>query len=259
MELHSENKLHKYLNSTQYLSFSNTKKAPDFSSTVYLDWSALNARPLVASSNKPRANCQLGDFEAPLKAPGRPMMCSLYLPKSKARISKHSEEELVPAVKARRINGGYSNAIKREREVEAVQHVSVHRRVNTAGSKRVFNVRVAPPFPVLRVKANIQSRREVRPYTGYPERKEFSADKIVEEIPKKRVGTAQLSKGQQRSFRISTPQSLGQRRPDSRYNKATLYARLEYRRTNSPEYRVPVLDMKYSEVSKQQVIPECWK
>ena len=81
--------------------------------------------------------------------------------------------------------------------------------------------------------------------------------------PAKRVNTAQESDGnktefQYKSQRVSTPQTY-QGRPGSRYNAASLYSGLENGR-KSPEYKVPIVDMKLKEYSyHNSVMPSFWK
>lgn len=262
------------MNSTQYIFGISEEKAPDFSSTVYLDWNVINNRPLTISSNKPRINCQ-GDIRAPIKVTGKPIVHSLCFQKSKAKITKH-REDFSSSAKGKanlKLSGeSYTNSIKRQHisnyYIDGLpNNTSIHRRTSTVGSKRGFGAKVVPLFPKLQVKMNVLPKREIRPCTGNPQRNILTGDKMVENLAERkiegglRIGTAQTratGKGQ-RSFRISTPQSFDQKRPDSRYNKTTIYSKLEHGRTNSPEYRVPVLEMNYSEVKKQQVIPECWK
>ena len=61
-------------------------------------------------------------------------------------------------------------------------------------------------------------------------------------------------------IRLSTPQAKNTRRPDSRYNKETLFCGLDNGRDKSPDYMVPVLPMRLSEnISKQHILPGCWK
>ncbi len=63
-----------------------------------------------------------------------------------------------------------------------------------------------------------------------------------------------------RVMRMSTPQTKSECRPDSRYNKATLCLKLNNGREKSPDYRVPVVDMGlYENMSRQAIMPECWK
>ena len=66
-------------------------------------------------------------------------------------------------------------------------------------------------------------------------------------------------KNQQILQRISTAQVISEKRPESRYNKKSLYAKLDHGRAASPDYNVPVIDMNFSELANQEVIPECWK
>ncbi len=93
--------------------------------------------------------------------------------------------------------------------------------------------------------------------------------KPVATIKGKRIGmpqppqTAQVKSraaAAEKIMRLSTPQTGCEKRPDSRYNKATLCAGLNNGRDKSPEYRVPVLPMKLSEnLDKHHVLPTCWQ
>jgi len=81
------------------------------------------------------------------------------------------------------------------------------------------------------------------------------------EFPK-RVGTAKVydSHIEDRKYisqRIFTPQA--DQRPNSRYNKASIYTGLENGR-KSPEYKVPIIDMKLKEYEyHNSVMPSFWK
>lgn len=78
----------------------------------------------------------------------------------------------------------------------------------------------------------------------------------------KRVGTAkvgdsQVAERKYTSQRVFTPQA--DQRPNSRYNKASLYSGLENGR-KSPEYKVPIIDMKLKEYEyHNSVLPSFWK
>lgn len=76
----------------------------------------------------------------------------------------------------------------------------------------------------------------------------------------KRVGTAKINDTQDRRYisqRVFTPQA--DQRPNSRYNKASLYTGLENGR-KSPEYKVPIIDMKLKEYEyHNSVMPSFWK
>lgn len=61
------------------------------------------------------------------------------------------------------------------------------------------------------------------------------------------------------SHRVSTPQTALQKRPGSRYNKASLYSGLENGR-KSPEYKVPIIDMNLKDYAyHNSVMPSFWK
>jgi hypothetical protein len=58
--------------------------------------------------------------------------------------------------------------------------------------------------------------------------------------------------------RLWTPQ-IPSRRPDSRYNRATLFVGLDYGRDRSPDYHVPILEMNFSEsINQHLIVPSCW-
>ena len=92
---------------------------------------------------------------------------------------------------------------------------------------------------------------------------------LVSGLPIKKAGppqTAQANKrvseqGKlERLMRLSTPQTNSERRPDSRYNCATLCAGLNNGRERSPDYRVPIVPMKFHEnAQRQPLLPDCWK
>lgn len=83
------------------------------------------------------------------------------------------------------------------------------------------------------------------------------------EAPRGRVGTAQAGRRTvmvaAHPKRVSTPHTIYERRPDSRYNHATLFAGLEHGRARSPEYNVPILEMRLTECMNKDVMPDCWK
>jgi hypothetical protein len=92
---------------------------------------------------------------------------------------------------------------------------------------------------------------------------------LVPGVPIKRAGPPQTAQGNKRGsenvklerlMRLSTPQTTSERRPDSRYNCATLCAGLNNGRERSPDYRVPIVAMRFSEhAQKQPLLPDCWK
>jgi len=55
------------------------------------------------------------------------------------------------------------------------------------------------------------------------------------------------------------PMTVPEKRPESRYNKASLFTTLENGRSSSPDYKVPILSMNLGESKEQQVLlPGCW-
>lgn len=241
------------------------KNAPELSNTALFSWNNFSKRPLTIHSNKARSNFQgtYYGFKEASKAAGNPMLCSLYLPKNKRRVVKHSEMEVGATM-------GVRSNIKFPAELYAnmgkelftggspTDYSAMKFRNNATESGRFF--KQGPVLPTLQGSVKAKPKDDLRPYTGNSEWKDLLADKAAE-ASKGRVGTAQTQKqGKgQRSTRMSTPQTASVKRPDSRYNKETLYAKLDYGRASSPEYKVPIIDMNFSEVRKQQIIPECWK
>jgi len=151
----------------------------------------------------------------------------------------------------------------------------IHRRVTTSECGRNFKTHPKSLLPVLNgvIKEKPENIFESRPCTGILPAK-IAEEAKLEQKPKKlnvagaskRIGTAQSSKRSkfietqdQKPVRLSTPQTVTEKRPESRYNKETLYSKLEHGRASSPEYIVPIIDMRFSEVVGQQIIPECWK
>ena len=145
----------------------------------------------------------------------------------------------------------------------------LHRRVTTSECRRSLRQYPKSLLPLLYSKGRLDSKGDPRPCTGNfnaktaPEPKPES--KAHRMNPELRVGTAQIMQRaklaepqQQKHVRVSTPQT-SEKRPESRYNKETLYTKLEHGRGNSPEYEVPIIDMRFEEVAGQQIIPECWK
>ncbi len=109
----------------------------------------------------------------------------------------------------------------------------------------------------------------IRPYTGtVPDKSQAPPTVCAPSRPRKRrtvvrLGTAQTERRQTLARlgegRVSTPQTGPGRRPDSRYNRATLYARLENGRSSGPEYEVPIIDMRFADFALSPILPECWK
>lgn len=147
------------------------------------------------------------------------------------------------------------------------QRLRAHRRVTTSecvGGGGLFG---RQKLPVLCRSPRPSENTLARPYTGVVQGK---AAVIAEAPPRKqkgggRLGTALAGRrtlmipAQPGQGRVSTPQTAPEKRPDSRYNRATLYAKLEHGRGNSPEYQVPIIDMRFAEFSCGPIMPECWK
>ena len=107
----------------------------------------------------------------------------------------------------------------------------------------------------------------VRPNTGSKGLKDKIAElkqtgkKSMYSPPQTAQVKSRISEGsKERRMRISTPQTNSEKRPDSRYNRATLCAGLSNGRDKSPDYRVPVIPMNLHEnMQEQPVMPNCWK
>lgn len=78
-----------------------------------------------------------------------------------------------------------------------------------------------------------------------------------------RPGTSSMIRDNEitaKRIRVSTPQIDIGKRPESRYNKATLSMVLNNGRDISPGYHVPVIPMRLSEnFGEHMVYPSCWK
>lgn len=114
-------------------------------------------------------------------------------------------------------------------------------------------------------------RTQKRPMTGSIEKYKINNEQTNvhnenygSKLPPKRAKTAQGYSAESEGFtyvshRISTPQTIPQKRPGSRYNKDSLYSGLENGR-KSPEYKVPILDMNLKEYAyHNSVMPSFWK
>eukprot|EP00826_Nyctotherus_ovalis_P012144 TRINITY_DN1317_c0_g2_i12.p1 TRINITY_DN1317_c0_g2~~TRINITY_DN1317_c0_g2_i12.p1 ORF type:complete len:258 (+),score=38.05 TRINITY_DN1317_c0_g2_i12:188-961(+) len=111
---------------------------------------------------------------------------------------------------------------------------------------------------------------EKRPMTGsvnkYKLNNEASAasnENCANKLRNRRAKTAQgcddLAGFKYVSHRMSTPQTVLQKRPGSRYNKASLYSGLENGR-KSPEYKVPIIEMNLKDYAyHNSVMPSFWK
>lgn len=149
------------------------------------------------------------------------------------------------------------------------QRTQVPRRITTTECGTILR-RPKKVLPLVKEKNGKEDINSVylRPYTGNLHTK-TNCETVVEahktRVAHNRVGTAQvqqrvmIEKNQVKMMRVSTPRTCSEKRPDSRYNKATIYAKLEHGRGNSPEYQVPIIDMKLSEISTHAVMPSCWK
>jgi len=239
------------------------KDSPEPPNTVLFNWDSFSKdkRPFTIHSNKAQSNFRETYYEnfKNINKPN-PMLNSLYLPKNKKKTKKYNELDVRPTMNIRAniklpvelyANVGEDQSTG----ISPTNYDIIHFRANTIESGRFSKPKAV--LPTLSTKP----KEDFRPCTGNTELKDLMADKVAKVIPRGRVGTAQiqkLNKGQ-RSTHISIPQTTTQKRPDSRYNKETLYAKLDYGRASSPEYKVPVIDMNFSEVKKHQIIPECWK
>ena len=112
-------------------------------------------------------------------------------------------------------------------------------------------------------------RTQKRPMTGSIEKfnmrnnQTTHNENYANKIPAKRARTAQGYNEEEGftyvSHRVSTPQTIPQKRPGSRYNKDSLYSGLENGR-KSPEYKVPIIDMNLKEYAyHNSVMPSFWK
>ena len=273
MEFDIKQPEHHFAMKTQY-NF-NDIDSPKFSNTAFFNWNDLNNRPLTINSGKPRINYQTAAHGGATRVMTKPILCSLYLPK-KSKIYKQSEKlEDFPSSVMLKTNikfpmETYANNRRYEEDLYMTRvNNNLHKRTNTTDSGRIFGSKPGPILPILKINTSKDNECRIRPCTGNIELKDIMADTVAEQIQKGRggirIGTAQtnnqrkVGKMKQRSMRLSTPQTSGQKRPDSRYNKKTLYAKLEHGRADSPEYRVPIISMNFTELKEKQMIPECWK
>lgn len=109
---------------------------------------------------------------------------------------------------------------------------------------------------------------KLRPYTGYTKATTVISEPKQETIKPICIPpqTSQLKRrtsdmtNTTRIMRLSTPQTAIEKRPDSRYNKTTLCAGLNNGRDKSPDYRVPIIPMRFHECTDQQaILPSCWQ
>ena len=128
-------------------------------------------------------------------------------------------------------------------------HTKCHRDIINSDSRHIFKDHPHSLIPISRSKISYhEDHKEV----------------IENESPSNSSKRIRTAKGKQRIKIRSqqcphTAQGSKNARPESRYNKATLHLKLEYGRTTSPEYKVPVVDMKFNEFMKQSIVPDCWK
>lgn len=127
-----------------------------------------------------------------------------------------------------------------------------HRNVITAEHGR--NFKDNPKFLLPKLEMDEVIPEEHKQSTG------GKSSPIEQPYISKRVATAHVKRKNERE-KLRSQQS-GQttgKRPDSRYNKESLYAKLDHGRAASPEYKVPILDMNFAEMVSNQIVPDCWK
>ena len=135
------------------------------------------------------------------------------------------------------------------------------RNVVTAESGRMFKQYPKSILPEIGKKNYYMNN----PYAGIKDSVVVNkGQKLLKHSIESRGCTAQVKQrgktsNKQKPQRVSTAQVDGERRPESRYNKKSLYAKLDYGRASSPEYKVPIVEMNFSEFANQEVVPDCWK
>ena len=138
------------------------------------------------------------------------------------------------------------------------QRMQSHRRVTTSECAKILRPHKGT-LPFLN-NGGKQNNGHLRPCTGILNTKMAVIEQRKKEVSN-RIGTAQAPHRalMGKVMRVSTPQTAPEKRPESRYNRASLYVKLENGRGNSPEYHVPIIDMRFEEFAKQDIMPECWK
>eukprot|EP00826_Nyctotherus_ovalis_P026257 TRINITY_DN2052_c0_g3_i1.p1 TRINITY_DN2052_c0_g3~~TRINITY_DN2052_c0_g3_i1.p1 ORF type:complete len:220 (-),score=41.59 TRINITY_DN2052_c0_g3_i1:136-795(-) len=206
-------------------------------------------RPLTINSGKSAygRSPYCGNLRAPIKATCKPALATQYAP------TRTSGQKFIMGGVASEAFAGSSAAHDRRFPAELrlgligqEKESSWYRNVITSESKRNHP---KPLLPKLEIDQVIPEEHK-QPIGG-----KFSPTEHSN--VSKRVATAQVKKEER--ARLRSQQGEGGRRPESRYNKESLYMKLDHGRASSPEYKVPILDMNFAEMVGRQIVPDCWK
>jgi len=213
-------------------------------------------RPLTISSGKPIYNrsSYCGNLRGPIKIKSKPINGVQYLP------NKSSGQKFVMGgvstdafsgssiTRDRKFPSELKFELKNQRREVDNGWQKYNRNVTTAESGRNFK-----DYPKLLL-PKLEGEKII------PEEHKQSARK-TSPFDQSSLGTHLGTSDVNKRTKLKSQQCgiIGGRRPESRYNKETLYTKLDHGRAASPEYKVPILDMNFAEVANQQIIPDCWK
>lgn len=253
---------HRPITQAQLLLNSNTKY------TSNLDPSSNNydggsKRPLTINSGKPvyGRSPYYGNLRVPIKTSGKPTLAMQYLPNNKGPNQKFvmgglSSKALdfvgSSVTHERKFPSELKLTLKNQGKEVENNWQKYYRNVITAEQGRHF--KNSPKFLLPKLEIEDTIPEEYKKSTG------GKSSPIEQPYTAKRVATAHVKRKSERGkLRSQQSGQTGSKRPDSRYNKESLYMKLDYGRAASPEYKVPILDMNFAEVINHQIIPDCWK
>lgn len=243
---------HRPVTQAQLFLNSNNKHAPKLDHPLknpLYDYENGNQRPLTINSGKSAygRSPYCGNLRAPIKATRKAAPATQYAP------SRASGQKFIMGGVTSEAFAGSSAGHERRFPAELgldlarqQREGAWHRNVITSESKRNCPKLLLPKLEV----DQVIPEEHKQPIGG-----KFSP--IERSNPSKRVATAQVKKNER--ARLRSQQGEGGRRPESRYNKESLYMKLDHGRASSPEYKVPILDMNFAEVLGRQIVPDCWK
>jgi len=252
---------HRPVTQAQFFLNSNTKYTPSLdppSKNPLYDYDNGSIRPLTINSEKLvyGRSPYFGNLRGPIKTSGKPTLAMQYVPNNKGPNKKFVvgsiNSEAFVGSSVRKFPSELKLSLKNQMKEGESSWQKYHRNVITAERGRHF--KGSPKFLLPKLDIEEIIPEECKQSTG------GKNSPIDQPFTSKRVATAHVKRKSERvKLRSQQSGQAAGKRPDSRYNKESLYMKLDYGRTISPEYRVPILDMNFAEVINHQIIPDCWK